>query len=142
MRTNDDAMTLLLYSDDARTRSSVQLAVGRRPAPDVPRVTWVECATEPAVIRAVDKGGIDLILLDGEASPAGGMGICRQLKDEIFHCPPVIVLIGRSDDRWLATWSRADAVIAYPLDPIRVAASVAEMMRRHERAAPAPEQAH
>ena len=53
------------------------------------------------------------------------MGICRQLKDEIFHCPPVIVLIGRRDDRWLATWSRADAVIAYPLDPIRVAASVA-----------------
>jgi DNA-binding response OmpR family regulator len=134
--TDHDSMTLLLYSDDARTRSSVKLAVGRRPAPDVPRVTWVECATEPAVIRAVDKGGIDLILLDGEASPAGGMGICRQLKDEIFHCPPVVVLIGRSDDRWLATWSRADAVIAYPLDPIRVADSVAEMMRRRERAAP------
>jgi DNA-binding response OmpR family regulator len=135
--TNDASMTVLLYSDDARTRASVKLAVGRRPAPDVPRVTWVECATEPAVIRAVDKGGIDLILLDGEASPAGGMGICRQLKDEIFHCPPVVVLIGRADDRWLATWSRADAVIAYPLDPIRVAASVAEMMRRRDRAAPA-----
>ncbi|HET9900487.1 MAG TPA: hypothetical protein VFR46_05410 [Actinomycetes bacterium] len=134
MPEHNDAMTLLLYSDDARTRSSVKLAVGRRPAADVPRVTWVECATEPAVIARVDKGGLDLILLDGEASPAGGMGICRQLKDEIFHCPPVIVLIGRQDDRWLATWSRADAVIAYPLDPIRVAASVAEMMRRHARA--------
>ncbi len=133
MPEHNDAMTLLLYSDDARTRSSVKLAVGRRPAADVPRVTWVECATEPAVIARVDKGGLDLILLDGEASPAGGMGICRQLKDEIFHCPPVIVLIGRQDDRWLATWSRADAVIAYPLDPIRVAASVAEMMRRHAR---------
>ena len=134
MPEHNDAMTLLLYSDDARTRSSVKLAVGRRPAADVPRVTWVECATEPAVIARVDKGGLDLIVLDGEASPAGGMGICRQLKDEIFHCPPVIVLIGRQDDRWLATWSRADAVIAYPLDPIRVAASVAEMMRRHARA--------
>ena len=134
MLEHNDAMTLLLYSDDARTRSSVKLAVGRRPAADVPRVMWVECATEPAVIARVDKGGLDLIVLDGEASPAGGMGICRQLKDEIFHCPPVIVLIGRQDDRWLATWSRADAVIAYPLDPIRVAASVAEMMRRHARA--------
>ena len=135
MPEHNDAMTLLLYSDDARTRSSVKLDVGLRPAADVPRVTWVECATEPAVIARVDKGGLDLILLGGEASPAGGMGICRQLKDEIFHCPPVIVLIGRQDDRWLATWSRADAVIAYPLDPIRVAASVAEMMRRHARAA-------
>ena len=72
MPTNDDAMTLLLYSDDARTRSSVKLAVGRRPAPDVPRVTWVACATEPAVITRVDKGGLDLILLDAEASPAAG----------------------------------------------------------------------
>jgi DNA-binding response OmpR family regulator len=138
MTTNDAPVTVLLYSDDARTRSAVQLAVGRRPAPDVPRVRWVECATEPAVIRAVDRGGIDLVILDGEATPAGGMGICRQLKDEIFHCPPVIVLIGRADDRWLATWSRADAVIAYPLDPIRVAESVAEMLRRRERAASAP----
>jgi DNA-binding response OmpR family regulator len=138
MTTNDTSMRVLLYSDDARTRSSVKLAVGRRPAPDVPRVEWLECATEPAVIRALDKGGIDLVLLDGEASPAGGMGICRQLKDEIFQCPPVVVLIGRADDRWLATWSRADAVIAYPLDPIRVASSVAEMMRRRERATPAP----
>jgi DNA-binding response OmpR family regulator len=137
MTTNDASMRVLLYSDDARTRSSVKLAVGRRPAPDVPRVEWVECATEPAVIRALDKGGIDLVLLDGEASPAGGMGICRQLKDEIFQCPPVVVLIGRADDRWLATWSRADAVIAYPLDPIRVASSVAEMLRRRERATPA-----
>ena len=89
MPEHNDALTLLLYRDDARTRSSVKLAVGRRPAADVPRVTWVECATEPAVIARVDKGGLDLILLDGEASPAGGMGICRQLKDEIFHCPPV-----------------------------------------------------
>ena len=131
MPEHNDAMTLLLYSDDARTRSSVKLAVGRRPAADVPRVTWVECATEPAVITRVEGGRADP--LDGRP-PAGGMGICRQLKDEIFHCPPVIVLIGRQDDRWLATWSRADAVIAYPLDPIRVAASVAEMMRRHARA--------
>jgi DNA-binding response OmpR family regulator len=137
MRPHDAPMRVLLYSDDARTRASVKVAVGRRPAPDVPRVEWVECATEPAVIRALDKGGIDLVLLDGEASPAGGMGICRQIKDEIFQCPPVVVLIGRADDRWLATWSRADAVIAYPLDPIRVASSVAEMLRRRERATPA-----
>ena len=36
------------------------------------------------------------LVLDGEAQPAGGMGMCRQLKDEIHRCPPVLVLIGRA----------------------------------------------
>ena len=123
-------MTVLLYSDDVTTRDKVKLAVGRRPAPDLPLVEWVEVATEPAVIRRVDAGGIDVVVLDGEATPAGGLGICRQLKDEIFRCPPVLVLIGRPQDGWLATWSRADGVVSYPLDPIEVAAAVAELMRR------------
>jgi DNA-binding response OmpR family regulator len=78
----------------------------------------------------MDRGGIDVAVLDGEAAPAGGMGICRQLKDEIYRCPPILVLIGRAQDGWLATWSRADGVVAHPLDPIAVADSVASLMRR------------
>jgi len=128
-------MTVLLYSDDVTTRDKVKLAVGRRPAPDLPLVEWVEVATEPAVIRRLDAGGIDVVVLDGEATPAGGLGICRQLKDEIFRCPPLLVLIGRPQDGWLATWSRADGVVSYPLDPIDVAAAVAELMRRRLAAA-------
>ena len=45
------------------------------------------------------------------------MGIARQAKDEIYQCPPVLVLTGRSQDSWLATWSRADAAVPHPLDP-------------------------
>jgi DNA-binding response OmpR family regulator len=125
-----ETMTVLLYSDDVNTRRKVRLAVGRRPAPDLPWVEWVECATHPVVLSRLDAGGIDLCILDGEAVPAGGMGICRQIKDEIYRCPPVLVLIGRPQDGWLATWSRADAVVPYPLDPVTVANAVAELMRR------------
>ena len=57
------------------------------------------------------------MVLDGEAQPAGGMGVCRQAKDEIYNCPPVLLIIGRPDDGWLATWSRADAVVSHPIDP-------------------------
>jgi DNA-binding response OmpR family regulator len=123
-------MKVLVYSDDVNTRNAVRLALGRRPAPELPRVEILECATEPAVIAAMDAGGIDVAVLDGEAVPAGGMGVCRQLKDEIYRCPPVLVLIGRAQDAWLATWSRADAVTAHPLDPIAVADAVASLMRR------------
>ena len=125
----EQTMRVLVYSDDRATRDQVRMAVGRRPAPDLPRVDYLECATEPAVIKALDAGGIDVAILDGEAVPAGGIGIARQLKDEIYQCPPVLVLVGRPQDAWLATWSRADAVVAHPLDPVAVADAVARLMR-------------
>ncbi|MFI8822945.1 hypothetical protein [Streptomyces sp. NPDC053431] len=121
--------TVLVYSDDANTRAQVRLAAGRRPAADVPPVEFVECATLPAVLAALDEGGIDVCVLDGEAVPAGGMGVCRQIKDEIFRCPPVLLLIGRPQDAWLATWSRADAAITLPVEPVDFAASLASLLR-------------
>ncbi|MEJ2578157.1 MAG: hypothetical protein P8Z68_03565, partial [Kineosporiaceae bacterium] len=78
----------------------------------------------------VEAGGLDVLVLDGEATPAGGMGLCRQLKDEIYDCPPVLVLTGRPQDAWLATWSQADAVVPHPLDPVALARSVAELARQ------------
>lgn len=128
--TNASKMTVLVYSDDITTREKVKLAVGRRPAVELPEVEFRDFATHPAVIAALDAGGIDVVVLDGEAVPAGGMGICRQIKDEIYQCPPVLVLIGRPQDAWLANWSRADAVVPHPLEPIAVADAVAGLMRQ------------
>ena len=126
----DDArMTVLVYSDDVDTREQVILALGRRPHPDLPELEYVEVATEPVVIQQMDAGGIALAILDGEAVPAGGMGIARQLKDEIYRCPPLLVLTGRVQDNWLATWSRAEAAVAHPLDPIELAETVIRLLR-------------
>jgi DNA-binding response OmpR family regulator len=96
---------------------------------DVPEATVIEVATEPALFRLLDAGGVDVMVLDGEAQPAGGMGVCRQAKDEIYNCPPVLLIVGRADDGWLATWSRADAVISHPIDPVELAHSLADLMR-------------
>ena len=122
-------VSVLLYSDDPDTRAAVQLAVGPRPAADLPRLRWVECATPAAVISHVDEGGLELLILDGEAVPAGGMGLCKQFKDEIYQCPPILVLTGRPQDAWLATWSRADFAVPHPLDPVAVADAVASLLR-------------
>ena len=46
------------------------------------------------------------------------MGLCRQLKNEIFRLPAVLVLTGRPQDGWLAAWSQADLAVPHPLDPI------------------------
>ena len=101
-----------------------------RPAADVPAVEYLECATLPALLSRLEEGGIDVCVLDGEAVPAGGMGVCRQIKDEIFNCPPVLVLIGRPQDAWLATWSRADAAVTHPVDPVALNDTLAVLLRR------------
>jgi DNA-binding NarL/FixJ family response regulator len=125
-------LSVLLYSSNATTREAVRMAVGRRPAADLPPVAWTECATGDAVIAAVDAGGQDLLILDGESAPVGGMGLCKQLKDEIYECPPVLVLIGRPQDAWLATWSRADFAVPLPVDPVAAAEAVALLARRRQ----------
>jgi DNA-binding response OmpR family regulator len=122
-------LRILVYSDNPRTREAVQLALGKRVHPDLPELSYVEVATAPMVIKHMDAGGFDLAILDGEATPAGGMGIAKQLKDEIAVCPPILVLTGRPDDAWLASWSRAEAAVPHPIDPIRLGDAVVSLLR-------------
>ncbi|MCW2710042.1 MAG: hypothetical protein JWQ93_2514 [Marmoricola sp.] len=122
-------LRVLVYSDDSETRQQVMLALGKRPHPDLPPLEYVEVATEPVVIQQMDAGGVSLAILDGEAVPAGGLGIARQLKDEIYRCPPILVLTGRVQDNWLATWSRAEGAVSHPLDPIELAETVTRLLR-------------
>lgn len=124
------SIRVLLYSDHPETREAVRLAVGRRLARDLPPLEWHEVATPAAALSAVEAGEADLVILDGEAGKNGGMGLCRQMKDEIFRCPPVVVLIARPQDAWLASWSTADEVVVRPLDPVTVASAITALVRR------------
>lgn len=123
-------LKVLVYSSNALTREAIRLALGRRPALELPQVEFIDVATHPAVIKEMDAGGIDVAILDGEAVPSGGMGIARQLRDEIYKCPPLLVLIGRPQDAWLATWSRSDAVVSHPIDPLVLSEAVAALLRQ------------
>src|ERR1035438_5649672 len=111
-------MKVVVYSHDADTRARIRLAIGRRPAADVPEAEVTEVATHAALVRLLDAGGADV------------MGVGRQAKDEIYDCPPVLLIIGRPDDGWLATWSRADAVVSHPIDPAALAHALAGLMRQ------------
>jgi CheY-like chemotaxis protein len=122
-------LTVLVFSHRPEVREAITMAIGRRPAPDLGRVRFVEVGGIAEVLAAVDAGGVDLAILDGEAQPTGGMGLSRQLKNEIDDCPPIVVTVRRRDDRWLATWSQADAVLVHPLDPLTAAQTVADVLR-------------
>jgi DNA-binding response OmpR family regulator len=129
--------TVLVYSSRAEVRDAVRTAIGRRPAADVGPLTWIECETGDEVVAAVDGGGVDLCILDGEAQPTGGLALSRQLDEEVAARPAVCVLIARQPDRWLAHWSMADGTLPMPVDPLTAPAVVADLLRTHRVRRPA-----
>ena len=132
---------IIVYSDDSSVRAAIVAALGKRTAADLPEHQIEEFATAPALRAFVDRKRTsgylraDLFILDGEAVPEGGMGVARQLKDEIFNCPPVLLITGRREDAWLAAWSRAEASVIHPIDPFTLANTVADLLRTKTTAA-------
>jgi hypothetical protein len=126
---------IIVYSDDASVRAAIVAALGKRVAAEMPEHQIQEFATGPALRAYVDRKSVsgelraNLFILDGEAVPEGGMGIARQLKDEVFNCPPVLLITGRREDAWLAAWSRAEASVIHPIDPFTLANTVADLLR-------------
>lgn len=119
--------TVLVYSSHDATRTALMTALGHRPAPGL-ELEYVEASRGDQVVARCDEGGVDLVILDGEAAPTGGMGLARQLKDELDDPPPVLLVVGRRDDAWLATWSRAESVISHPIDAVQVAQAVTALL--------------
>ena len=120
--------TVLLYSDDPAVRDRFRQAIGPRPAADL-SIEFVDASTWEDCRDLLDTYEIDLMVLDGEASPAGGLGIARQTKDEYLNPPPTCVVIARAADRWLAAFAQVDATLLYPLDPVTTGQTIAGLLR-------------
>ena len=109
----------------------VRLAVGRRPAADLPRGRrWTECATA----GGRDRGGRRRRARPPDPRRRGGRrpagwGCASSSRTRSIDCPPILVLTGRPQDAWLATWSQADLAVPHPLDPVALAEAVAELAR-------------
>jgi DNA-binding response OmpR family regulator len=125
-----EKLVIALYSDDSTVRASVITALGKQLDPTLAVHEIKEFATADALRLYVDsKKQVDLFVLDGEAVPEGGMGVARQLKDEVFNCPPVLLITGRAQDNWLAAWSKAEATVTHPIDPFTIAAKCAALLK-------------
>jgi CheY-like chemotaxis protein len=122
-------LRVLVYSSNAGVRMQVQQALGRLPDNLTAPLDFTETATQPAVLAEMASGKIDLAVLDAEATPSGGIGLAKQLKDELLQCPPTVVITARADDAWLADWSGADAVLSRPLEAIGLRNIVIPLLR-------------
>ncbi len=119
-----------MYSSNAAIRHRVAQALGRSPDIQLAPVDFVDTATQAVVMNQIASGSVDLAILDCEVTPVGGLGMAKQLKDELPQCPPIIVLTGRAQDAWLARWSGADAAVSQLVHPIELTSAVVRLLRR------------
>jgi DNA-binding response OmpR family regulator len=129
---SESTARIMLYSDDRTVREQVRLALGKRLADR--ELDIFDVATGAAAITAMDTSEFDLLILDGEAAPYGGTGLCHQFKSEFDNCPPVLLLVARVADAWLASWSHADAITPLPVDPMVLPTEAAKLLTAKEAA--------
>jgi DNA-binding response OmpR family regulator len=135
--TSTSEYAVLLYSHRPAVIEQMRSAIGEEPVEGV-KIEYAVAGEYDEAVALIDKYDVDLVLLDGEAQPAGGLGIARQLRDEFDEPPLLAVVVARAADRWLAAWSRADAVLMHPLNPVTTGQTVVDLLvSRAQGVAPA-----
>lgn len=123
---------IAVYSDRRALREDVRAAIGSSLDRDYPSVELTDFATAPILVRALHNREFDLCLLDGETAPLGGIGLAYQIRNEVDNPPPLVVMLARRDDAWLATWSKADEVVPLPIDLLQLPATVSRVLSERE----------
>ncbi len=110
--------TIVVASDAPSVRADVVAVVGE------PGTEIIEVDSGQAVAPAVDEHEPDLVIVDLQMGSMGGMAVCLELRleESYGNLPhvPVLMLLDRRPDVFLAKRSGAEGWIVKPLDPIRL----------------------
>jgi DNA-binding response OmpR family regulator len=118
--------TILVASDAPTVRAEVASIAAR------PEVTVRQARSGPEVMRAVAESLPDLVVVDLQMGNMGGMAVCLELRLEesygkIGHVP-VLMLLDRRPDVFLARRSGAEGWVVKPLDPIRLRLAMTSLL--------------
>jgi DNA-binding response OmpR family regulator len=114
--------TILVASDAPTLRREVEAVIS---GPDFE----VESVTSgPEVVAFVADESPDLVIVDMQMGNMGGMAVCLELRlqesyDAVDHIP-VLMLLDRRPDVFLARRSGAEGWLVKPLDPLRLRRAV------------------
>ncbi|HUP71353.1 MAG TPA: response regulator [Acidimicrobiales bacterium] len=110
---------IVLASDEEWVRDEIRSAVS-----GVPDARLREVTSGTAVLTSVMQALPDLVVVDMQIGNMGAMAVCLDLRLEesggrIGHVP-VLMLVDRRADVFLARRSGAEGWIVKPLDPMRL----------------------
>ena len=110
--------TIVVASDAPSVRAEVVAVVGE------PGTEVVEIDSGHAVAPAVAEYQPDLVIVDLQMGSMGGMAVCLELRleESYGNLPhvPVLMLLDRRADVFLARRSDAEGWVVKPLDPMRL----------------------
>jgi DNA-binding NarL/FixJ family response regulator len=117
---------VLIASDSKNVRDEVRSVLGARD------YTVREVTTGPLVVAEVLERTPDLLVCDFQIGNMGGMAITLELRLEesggrLEHVP-VLLLVDRRPDVFLARRSEADGFLVKPLDPIRLRRAITAIL--------------
>lgn len=119
--------TILIASDLASLRRELETMLAG------PDVLIDQTATGPETIERVRRGDVDLVIADLQIGSMGAMAITMELRNLESYGDaepvPVLMLLDRRPDVFLARRSGADGFVVKPLDPQRVRNAVRALLR-------------
>ena len=119
---------VLIASDEEWVREDVKEILSTMPDTTVRKV-----ASGAAVVPAVQERRPDLVVADLQIGNMGGMAVCMDLRLEESggRAPhvPVLLLLDRRADVFLARRADAEGWLVKPLDPIRLRKAVSALVQ-------------
>jgi DNA-binding response OmpR family regulator len=127
---------VLLVSPDPDTRELMALVVRSIERRSDGGLTFRAARDGDLGLRAARRDRPAIIVADEIASRAGAFALTRSLRDDAEpYTGVVVILLERSQDAWLASWSGADAWFVKPVDPFEVADRLWELVEERSSAA-------
>ena len=123
-------MRVLLVSPDADARDLMRVAVGSLARRLGEPVSFVDASDGERGAAVGLRERPDAIVADEIASRAGAFSMAKDLRGAPKPYPgPIVIILDRKQDAWLARWSGADAWFVKPVDPFELADRLVELIR-------------
>jgi DNA-binding response OmpR family regulator len=129
---------VLLVSPEAEARDLLRISIGSIERRLGGPVSFLEAQDGEQGARIGLRERPDAVVADEIASRAGAFSLARDLRGaEEPYRGPIVIVLERKHDAWLARWSGADAWLVRPVDPFELADRLVELIQAY-RALPAP----
>lgn len=131
---------VLLVASDPRVRERLRLALERLELTGE-EIEFIEVSDGNQAVALAEAHHPDLVVVEVGVTPYGAFGITRDIKASPETSCPVIIVLERPQDDWLARWAGADALVNRPIDPFALAQVARRLVEEHRGVAPAMEEA-
>jgi DNA-binding response OmpR family regulator len=121
---------VLLVSPDANARDLMRISVGSLERRLSEPVSFLDAPNGELGAKVGLRERPDAVVADEIASRAGAFSMARDLRGAPEpYLGPIVIILERKHDAWLARWSGADAWFVKPVDPFELADRLVELIR-------------